>query len=370
MTDRKRSHLARLLKAQAGRRALAVALVGATQLWSAETLAESMDFALERLAVNAGACRTPDGYSSGVEVCEPDNDAFINLVNQYGMAIAPSAMYPADTTGYGGFEISVEGTYTNVDGKADYMVRGTRGKPDPTTGQAASENASPASMLQVYSLRIRKGFGFGVETGLQFGVIPKTSLISGGADLRLAILEGFRQGVLGYFPDFAVAGSARTITGSSQVQLTVAGVNAVFSKPFTLMETAVLTPWIGYQHLFIFGNSGVVDFTPAENALQSCGYAGPNQPGTPGAEEPYDGSPVCAPGGNVDDFNNNRVFDPVRLQRQRLIFGVNYRYEILTVGGQLMLDVFDPEKLNKKEAEALEDGHSNTAFSLQIGAQF
>lgn len=369
MTHRKRLP-GSLFTAQVGRRAVGVVLVGLTQLWSAVGSAESMDFALERLAINSGTCRTEDGYSSGTEVCQPDNDAFINLVNQYGMAIAPSAMYPADTTGYGGFEISVEGTYTSVNGKADYMVRGTRGTPDPTTGQAARENVSPASMLQVYSLRIRKGFGFGIETGLQFGVIPHTSMISGGADLRLAILEGFRQGIPGYLPDFAIAGSARTITGSSQVQLTVAGANAVLSKPFTLKETAVLTPSIGYQHLFIFGDSGVIDFTPAENALQSCGYVGPNQPGTPGSHEPYDGSPICSPGGNVEDFNNNRVFAPVRLQRQRLIFGVNYRYEILTAGAQLMVDVFNQEKLNKAEAQALEGQPSNTAFSLQIGAQF
>jgi hypothetical protein len=286
------------------------------------------------------------------------------------MAIAPSAMYPARTTGYGGFEITFEGTYTTVNGKADYMAKGTRGTPDPVTGQAASENASPASLLQVYSLRVRKGFGFGIETGLQFGLMPNTSLVSGGVDLRLAILEGFRDSVPGYLPDFAVMGSARTITGSSQVQLTVAGASGVFSKPITLMESAIITPWVGYQHLFIFGDSGVIDFTPAESALQACGFAGPEVPGTPGASEPYDGSPVCAPNGNVDDFNNNRVFSPVRLQRQRLIFGVNYRYEILTVGGQLMIDVFDQTKINKDDAEALEGEPSNTAFSFQVGAQF
>lgn len=353
-----------------GRRTFAVGLMLASWLSVQHASAESMDFALERLVTNGSTCRTSEGYSSGTEVCVPDNEAFINLINQYGMAIAPSAMYPARTTGYGGFEITVEGTYTTVNGDAEYMKKGTRGTPDPTTGRAASENASPASVLQLYSLRIRKGFGFGVETGLQFGVMPNTSIISGGADLRLAILEGFRDDIPGYLPDFAVMGSARTITGSSQVQLTVAGANAVFSKPFTLMDSAVLTPWIGYQHLFIFGDSAVIDFTPAESALQGCGFAGPNEPGTPGAEEPYDGSPVCSPIGTTGDFNNNRVFDPVRLQRQRLLFGANYRYEILTVGAQLMLDVFNQTKINKDEADALKGEPSNAAFSLQVGAQF
>lgn len=351
-------------------RTVALAALATIQFWGADASAESMDFALERLARNGDTCRTEEGYSSGIEVCQPDNEAFINLVNQFGMALAPSAMYAGRTTGYGGFEIALEGTYTSVNGDADYMKRGTRGIVDPTSGEAASENDSPSSLLQVYSLRIRKGFGFGVETGLQFGFMPKTSLIVGGADLRLSILEGFRDGIPGYLPDLAVMGSARTITGTAQVQLTVASASGVISKPFTLAQTAVLTPWIGYQHLFIFGDSGVIDFTPAESALQACGYSGPTQPGTD-ASGPNDGGPACAPAGTVDDFNNNKVFSPVRLMRQRLLFGATYRYEILTLGGQLMIDVFDKGAINsEEEAAAMEGEPNNFAFSLQVGALF
>lgn len=329
-----------------------------------------MDFALERLAENGETCRTAEGYSSGIEICQPDDEAFINLVNQFGMALAPSAMYPARTTGYGGFEIALEGTYTTVNGDAEYMRRGTRGLEDPTSGEAARENDSPASLLQVYSLRVRKGFGFGIETGLQFGFMPKTSLIVGGADVRLSILEGFRDGVPGYLPDLAVMGSARTITGTAQVQLTVAGISGVLSKPFTLAESAILTPWVGYQHLFIFGDSGVIDFTPAESALQACGYQGPTQPGVD-TDEPNDGGPACEPNGIVDDFNNNKVFTPVRIQRQRLLFGATYRYEILTLGGQMMIDLFDKGAINsEEEAAAMEGEPNNFAFSLQVGALF
>lgn len=351
---------------------LACFVFGATSLWGSVASAEKMDFALERLAENGDRCRTDEGYSSGIETCRPDNAAFLNLVHQFGMAIAPSAMYDARTTGYGGFEVMLEGTYTSVNGDADYMKKGTRGAVDPTSGHASEENDSPSSLLQMYSLRVRKSFGFGFETGLQFGVMPGTSLVSGGADVRLSILEGFRRSIPGYLPDLAVMGSARTITGTAQVQLTVAAASGVISKPITIAETAVVTPWVGYQHLFIFGDSGVIDFTPAENALQACGYRGPSQPGTPGRDGADDGSPVCAEEGIVDDFNNNRVFTPVRLMRQRMIFGAKYRYEILTIGGQLMIDVFDSkEKINSdEEAAALEDEPNNFAFSLQVGAMF
>lgn len=345
-------------------------------LWPSAGQAESMDFALERLAANADECRTEDGFATGVE-CEPDHDAFLQLINQYGMALAPSSMYPARTTGYAGFELNVEATYTTINGDADYMKAGTRGPVDDSTGRGALQNESPASLLQSYSLRVRKGFGFGVETGLYFGFMPQTSIISGGADLRLALLEGFRSGIPGYIPDFAVTGSVRTITGTPQVQLTVVGVSGVLSKPITVADTSVITPWAGYQHLFIYGDSGVIDFTPAENALQACGYQGPNVPGNPGSDV-NDGSPICEPGGSVRDFNNNKVFDPVRIMRQRLLFGLRYRYEVFTVGGQVMADVFaSARKINGEsdnavfEAEKQAGGNvGNFAFSLQVGAQF
>lgn len=344
----------------------------ATSLYVPSARADKMDFALERLAENGDTCRTDDGYSTGIEVCRPDDDAFLNLVHQFGMAVAPSAMYDGRTTGYGGFEIALEGTYTTVNGDAEYMRQGTRGVDDPTSGRASRENSDPASLLQMYSLRVRKSFGFGFETGLQFGFMPGTSLVAGGADVRLSILEGFRRGVPGYLPDFAIMGSARTITGTAQVQLTVASASGVLSKPITIAESAVVTPWVGYQHLFIFGDSGVIDFTPAESALQACGYRGPSQPGTTGREDADDGSPVCDDAGTVDDFNNNKVFTPVRLMRQRMILGAKYRYEILTIGGQVMVDVFGSKgSINsEEEAAAMEGEPDNFAFSLQLGALF
>lgn len=350
--------------------AFALPFVGAAP----EARAGSMDFALERLVSDAG-CRSPAGAAipvdgGGFEQCVPDQAAFTNLVNQYALAIAPSAMYPARTTGYGGFEIQFQANYTGIDSSADYFRRGTRGATDGVTGLNARENGGVPSFLQLYSLRLRKGFGFGFEVGSEFGVLGDTNIIAGGIDLRLALLEGFRDSVPGYLPDFAVAGSVRTITGTPQVQLTVVGVSGVLSKPITIASSGQLTPMVGFQYLWLFGDSGVVDFTPATDPQQACGFQGPDQPGTPGASL-GDGGPVCS-GGGVTDFNNNAVFDPVRLNRQRLFFGANYRYEILTFGAQMSVDVIPPERGQNTETErrALTGAPSQTQFTLQVGAAF
>lgn len=350
--------------------------------------ADPMDLAIERLVANPGACLSSDGSGQFVPrssdpslKCLPDNVAFKRLVSQLGFALAPTAMHSARTTGYGGFHLSLEATYTSLSSGADYWQRGTQGAPDPSTNRAATSNQSPSSVLQQYSLKLRKGFGFGLEVTGAVGFVPKTSLINGGADVRMAVLEGFRTGILGILPDIAVGGGVRTITGTPELQLTTVGLDIQISKPLTIQDSSVLTPWIGYQYLWIFGDSGLVDLTPGTNAQQACGYAGQNVPGnadpskataspTGGVTNTYDGQQICR-GGSARDFNNNAVFDAVRVHRQRLMFGANYRYEMVMAGAQLITDLLSPGDANSGQNKAdLKDQDRQWTVVLELGAVF
>ena len=42
-----------------------------------------------------------------------------------------------------------------------------------------------------------------------------SNIASAGADIRMALFEGFRAGIPGYFPDLAAGGGVRTITRTS-----------------------------------------------------------------------------------------------------------------------------------------------------------
>jgi hypothetical protein len=323
-------------------RLLALAAGAAAFAAAAAASADSMDPALERLVLSnqdLAACADAVGAALGPR-CVRDNAAFKRLINQWGFAFAPSAMHSARTTGYGGFHLSIEGQYTTIDSGADYWKRGTRGPQDPSTGEASVVNSNPPGWLQLYSMKLRKGFGFGLEIMGTVGFMPKTSLISGGADVRMSLLEGFREGIPGYIPDVAVGGGVRTITGTPQFQLTVAALDAQISKPLPIADSSIITPWIGYQYVWIWGDSGIVDLTPATNPVGYCGYAGPNVPGNPDPSKPgvYDGQPVCR-GGSTEDFNNNVVFSPVRIERQRILLGLGYRYEMVMLGGEFITDI-------------------------------
>lgn len=345
-----------------------------------------MDLSIERLVANGDDCLGAN-YQTSVRavpkvpkidpatnqpfVCKADNVAFKKLVNQLGFALAPTAMHSARTTGYGGFDISIEASYTKISSDADYWKYGTRGPVDPSTNNPSVQNSSPAAVLQQYSLKLRKGFGFGLEVAGVVGFMPKTSILNGGADVRMALLEGFRTGVLGIFPDISVGGGVRTITGTPELQLTTVGLDAQISKPLVIQDQSVLTPWVGYQYLWIFGDSGLVDLTPGTDAQGSCGYAGTNVPGTGDPKKTYyDGQPVCR-GGNANDFNNNTVFNPVRLHRQRLMFGANYRYEMVMLGAQLITDLLSPGDANSGANKTdLKDEDRQWTIVLDLGAVF
>lgn len=330
--------------------------------------AAPMDPAIERLVLNGSTCRTADGQilnpGPDYNPCQPDNAAFKRLINQYAFAFAPSAMHSARTTGFGGFHISLEAAYTSIDSGKDYWKLGTQG-----SSESASENASPSGILQLYSVKLRKSFGFGLEIAGSFGVMPKTSLWATGGDIRLSLFEGFRKSIPGMIPDIAVGGGVRTITGTPEFQLTVSSLDVQISKPIPIENAVVLTPWIGYQYLWIFGDSNVIDFTPKTDPFAACNYGGVNAPGqAPPTKDGYTGQPICNNGGQVWDFNNNRIFDPARLRRQRLLLGANVRYEMVMFGLQIITDLVSPSDAQSgsasKSALAGEKRQYTGAFEL------
>lgn len=297
--------------------------------------------------------------------CAPNHAAFANMVSELGFAIAPNAFYPARTTGIGGFQLSVETNFTGINKngvvtastgqRTAYWQLGTRG------GKDANVNGTPDSMLQIYALKMRKGLPFGFELAGSFGTIANTSLWVFGGDVRWSLLEGFRSGVLGALPDISVGAGVRTLTGTSRFYLTTVGLDVKLSKPFTLADSSQIIPVLGYQRLFVFGDSNVVDSTPNVDALDQCGFDGP---------DPQTGGPRCrnrlANGDpNSSDFSNSFSFNRVRTYRNRAIVGLNYRYEIMWLGGQIAFDLTNP----KDENPELVGGRQWT-LSFEAGVHF
>jgi hypothetical protein len=383
---------------------VAVALV--LMSFASTARADSMDPAIERLTrpfevdnatgltaadlPTGSDCVAPGGRAiplvgangrTSVVQCRPDNLAFAKLINQYAAAIAPSAMHSARTTGFGSFHLSFEGVFTSIDKEASYWKDGTRGPQDASDKKFSIRNNNPASMLQVYSIKIRKGFPFGLEVGAQVGTMAQTNIVTGGADVRMSLLEGFRRGFLGILPDLAAGGGVRTISGTPQFNLTVASFDVQISKNLPVGDSNILIPYVGFQQLWIFGDSGLVDTTPKTDPLGFCNYSGANIPGNsdpnkftdaadPKGTRFYDGQPNCQ-GGSPLDFNNTFVFEQVRLQRRRLIAGLHFRHEYVYVGGQFITDIEKAKDISDKEKKIdLSGEKAQNAFVFELGAFF
>jgi hypothetical protein len=329
----------------------------------------------QSLAANPG--RTPTGQSPSQFACRPDNVAFRNLISELSFAVAPNAFRPARSPGLGGFVLTFETSFTAIhprgtsladDGTATpYWKLGTRGAKD-ATGSYGAINDAPDSLLPVYAVKARKGLPFGFEVAGSLGFVGSTSMWVYGADVGWSLLEGFRTGTLGMLPDVAIGGGVRTTTGSSKVHLTTATVDVRISKPFTIESSAVLTPHLGLQRLFVFADSFVLDFTPNVDAIQECGYV----PQNPNVGDPNQrtGNPGCrntTPAGqaNSSDFGNNLAFDSVRLHRTRIFGGLSYRYETLYVASQFLVDLTPPSDENPGVS-----GTRQWTLSLEAGVSF
>ncbi len=346
--------------------AIAAACLGIALAMARPAMAGNMDITPERL--HLGDC--------SMAPCQPNNVAWANLMSELGMAIAPTAFHSARTTGLGGFALSFEASYTHINADASagglqYWHLGTQGKVDPNTGAFSIRNDNPDSLLGVYSLKARKGLPFGFEIAGDLGLLAGTALWVGGADVRWALLEGYRTGFLGYFPDIAIGAGVRTLGGSPKFFLTTVGLDAQISKPIPLDDSAVLTPYVGAQRVIIFADSSVVDLTPGVDPL-NCGYLGPNVPGnknaTPanlGTAQPNNGMPVCA--NSNADFDNDTTFARARIHRWRWLAGLNYRFEVLYLAAQFAMDLTNPSAENGVIGV---DGSKQWTTSFEAGVSF
>jgi hypothetical protein len=351
---------------------LTAALLAAAALAASDARADNMDPALGRLTID-DACRTTVNGAgqyydptSQFRRCQPNDAAFAKLVAQLGTAIAPIASHAARTTGFGGYRFGLQAAYTTIDSGADYWKRGTQGPIDESTKRASVVNNEPDDVLQLYTIYLAKGFPFGVELGGAFGYLANTEIISGGGDVRIAIFEGFRDSIPGYIPDIGVGGQVRTMTGTSEIKLTVASIDAEISKPIPIAGTLTLQPHVGYQLLWIFGDSGLIDLTPNTDPLALCDYQGDNNPATPDPDKTnptnpdpnaLDGQPVC--NGSSADFNNNVVFNRIRLNRHRINFGVQLRFQMLQFGVHVLTDIVSPVAANPRDGNLFDQDNTH-----------
>jgi hypothetical protein len=279
--------------------ALATALGGAALAAPRTAHADANDLVLARLS---------EQVMNGQEMISiGQNLEFRSLASELGVALAPRLLTPADTIGFGGFQLTTDLAFTNISA-GERFWRARAGADDPEGG-----TANGGGMLSTVGVFARKGIWL---------PLPSFELAVGGVHLRdsgMWSAQGYAKFALheGYhglpIPSVAVRGGASRLFGSTDLDLTVASLDVSVSKQLGIGGTWTLSPYAGWNTLFILPTSEVLDPTPNIDALDPA---------------------------NMDDSKLDFVMrDQAAIIRHRFFLGATFQYDIVqfTLEGQFAL---------------------------------
>ncbi len=229
----------------------------------------------------------------------PQNADLRSLASQLGVVLAPHLVTPADTLGFGGFQMTVNYAATTIDADAAYW-RARRGSPDPA---GAGGTAHGPGTLGTLGFFVRKGMWFPVpsfELGAGAVHLIDSRIWTGQLYAKLALHEGYAGLPL---PSLAVRGGVSRMMQQRELDLTVASIDVTISKHFGIGGTWRLDPFAGWNVLMIIPRSEVIDPTPHIDPLDPMTEA---------------------------DRDNSFVFsDQDNIYRNRFLFGVKLQYYVL-----------------------------------------
>jgi hypothetical protein len=220
------------------------------------------------------------------------------LASQLGVVLAPHLLTPADTIGFGGFQLTVDYSTTTIDQDASYW-RVLQGQPD--------------NMMRTVGVFMRKGMWFPLpsfEVGGGAIHLVDSRLWTGQLYTKFALHEGYHDLPI---PSLAVRGAVSRMMNQRELDLTVASLDVAISKHFGVGSTWRWDPFVGWNMLMIVPRSEVIDPTPNVDPL------------TPGNEQ---------------DILLNFVFkDQDNIYRHRVFVGAKFQYYVfqLTVEAQFAL---------------------------------
>ncbi len=266
-------------------------------------LAKPNDLTLNRLLTSEG-CR-PGEY------CE-DQQAFRNLVREFGYAVSPYKVLPGETHGFGGGYFGMLGHITFISNDKSYWENGV-------------QEQSPPAALFLYQASAQFVFiPYFLEWGFTVGYLFTTSDTTIGFNVKVSPFEGFRKKVLGAFPDISLGFGMNRLIGDDEVSLTTGTADVTISYAFAPGGVIVLTPFVSLAFVGVVAESELVDATPQVNAFDDVDHLCPIKYGT------QDGSIRCD-GGLPPDYNNSLKFTREWLYFARVTYGVRLIYELLSL---------------------------------------
>ncbi|HLL24073.1 MAG TPA: hypothetical protein VK427_18200 [Kofleriaceae bacterium] len=229
----------------------------------------------------------------------PQNAELRTLASELGVVLAPHMLTPADTLGFGGFQMTVDYTTTTIDADASHW--------------RARQGTETPSALSTVGLFARKGMWFPVpsfEIGAGATHLVDSNIWTAQLYTKLAFVEGYHDLPI---PSVAARGAVSRMMTQRELDLTVASFDLTASKHFGIGGTWRLDPFVGWNLLMIIPRSEVIDPTPNVDPL--------------------------APGNDEDAMNSFVFKDQDIILRHRFSVGMKLQFSVvqLTVEGTFAL---------------------------------
>lgn len=233
---------------------------------------------------------------------KPAADAnFRVFARQFGAALTSVNLSPPETLGHSGFAFSAE---------ISVVFFGNQNVPLPT------ENKDFRGPLLIPSIHVRKGLPFSFELGARGAWIEKSRMGAGTVELKWAVNEGFT-----YLPDIAVRGNLTKLLNSRDFDLTAGGLDLGVGKQFAIGGMVTLTPYVGWNLVFVGASTGNVDFHPGRTLAESDKPS--NNPNSQ-FQDIYVFEPLPA-----IDNSHNRFYGGFRFIGGVVMIGVEFSYSVI-----------------------------------------
>ena len=231
----------------------------------------------------------------------PDRVAFRSLASELGTVIAPKPVDPGDSLGLSGFSLSADLSLNTISYKDEYWT--------------STASSSPDKIVPTLAVTGRKGLWPGLEVGAGASHVFDSKMWTVNGYGKLALHEGFHHLPI---PTIALRVMGSQLLGSKDLKMTTLSAGAVISHVFGVGSTVNITPYIGYQALFVFARTGVIDSTPGIDE-----YLGESEP--------------CANGVAGCTVTPEFVFERQTVIRHRPYLGFRVIFAVLRVGFEAMI---------------------------------
>jgi len=200
------------------------------------------------------------------------NGRFRLLSDDLGLAITPTPMHPGETLGRSGASMEIGLRVAQIHDSASIEGNGScLASPDACrvwvnegTAQGRSSQTPIDAYFLIPTLQVRKGLPFSFEFETKFQYLTKSELFAATGGLRWSLNEGFA-----FLPDLSVGGQGTRLMGDRNLGITTAALDVTLSKSFGIGGLAAITPYAGWQRVWISSVSEVIDFDPANEAIDN-----------------------------------------------------------------------------------------------------